>query len=130
MSLTEAVWQYGFAIASPYRELAVCACGGRRRGRDGYICDGTRLGGNTLERRRWPSPFQAAGLPLRRALTADGVEPRLPVPPQFSVIAGGPHAADDRDFQEFIIGAWIGPPPGASRLQPSRRLDRHPLSVT
>ena len=50
----------------------------------------------------------AAGLPLWRYLTPDGVTSRLPVP-HFNVINGGMHAPNSLDFQEFMI-APIGAP--------------------
>lgn len=46
--------------------------------------------------------------PLWRWLTPDGVVPRLPVP-HFNVVNGGMHAANELDFQEFMI-APIGAP--------------------
>lgn len=49
-----------------------------------------------------------AGQPLWRWLTPDGVIPRLPVP-HFNVVNGGMHAANELDFQEFMI-APIGAP--------------------
>ncbi|TPG36701.1 phosphopyruvate hydratase [Mycolicibacterium hodleri] len=45
---------------------------------------------------------------LWRWLTPDGVIPRLPVP-HFNVVNGGMHAANELDFQEFMI-APIGAP--------------------
>jgi enolase len=45
---------------------------------------------------------QAAGEPLWRALGPEGVVPRLPVP-HFNVVNGGVHAANNLDFQEFMI---------------------------
>jgi enolase len=51
---------------------------------------------------------QAAGEPLWRALGPEGVAPRLPVP-HFNVVNGGAHAANNLDFQEFMI-APIGAP--------------------
>ncbi len=50
----------------------------------------------------------AAGEPLWRALGPEGVAPRLPVP-HFNVVNGGAHAANNLDFQEFMI-APIGAP--------------------
>jgi len=49
-----------------------------------------------------------SGKPLWRWLTPDGVPPRLPVP-HFNVVNGGVHAANELDFQEFMI-APIGAP--------------------
>jgi enolase len=49
-----------------------------------------------------------AGQSLWRWLTPDGVLPRLPVP-HFNVVNGGAHAANELDFQEFMI-APIGAP--------------------
>jgi enolase len=49
-----------------------------------------------------------AGQPLWRWLTPDAVIPRLPVP-HFNVVNGGMHAANELDFQEFMI-APIGAP--------------------
>ena len=46
--------------------------------------------------------------PLWRWLTPAGVIPRLPVP-HFNVVNGGMHAANELDFQEFMI-APIGAP--------------------
>jgi len=77
--------------------------------------DGThtlsRLGGNAIvgvSMAAARAQAQAAGLPLWQALTGDGVEPRLPVP-HFNVVNGGAHAANDLDFQEFMI-APLGVP--------------------
>jgi enolase len=71
--------------------------------------DGThtlsRLGGNAIvgvSMAAARAQARAAGIPLWQALTPDGVEPRLPVP-HFNVINGGAHAANDLDFQEFMI---------------------------
>ncbi len=50
----------------------------------------------------------AAGVPLWRCLTPDGVAPRLPVP-HFNVVNGGAHAANALEFQEFMI-APVGAP--------------------
>ncbi len=50
----------------------------------------------------------AAGVPLWRYLTPDGVTPRLPVP-HFNVVNGGVHAPNSLDFQEFMI-APVGAP--------------------
>lgn len=49
-----------------------------------------------------------AGAPLWRYLTPSGVVARLPVP-HFNVVNGGAHAANDLDFQEFMI-APLGAP--------------------
>ncbi|CAN5660711.1 phosphopyruvate hydratase [soil metagenome] len=49
-----------------------------------------------------------SGQPLWRWLTPDGVLPRLPVP-HFNVVNGGVHAANELDFQEFMI-APLGAP--------------------
>lgn len=49
-----------------------------------------------------------SGKPLWRWLTPDGVPPLLPVP-HFNVVNGGVHAANELDFQEFMI-APIGAP--------------------
>jgi enolase len=51
---------------------------------------------------------QAGGVPLWRFLTPEGVAPRLPVP-HFNVVNGGAHAANNLDFQEFMI-APLGAP--------------------
>ena len=68
-----------------------------------------------------------SGQPLWRWLTPDGVPPRLPVP-HFNVVNGGVHAANELDFQEFMI-APIGAPTlpeavraGAEVYQKLRRL--------
>ncbi|XAS77156.1 phosphopyruvate hydratase [Dermatophilaceae bacterium Sec6.4] len=50
----------------------------------------------------------ASGQPLWRALCPEGVTPRLPVP-HFNVVNGGAHAANELDFQEFMI-APVGAP--------------------
>ena len=50
----------------------------------------------------------SAGVPLWRSLTPDGVTPSLPVP-HFNVLNGGAHAANELDFQEFMI-APLGAP--------------------
>ncbi|GAA3339787.1 phosphopyruvate hydratase [Amorphoplanes nipponensis] len=50
----------------------------------------------------------AAGVPLWRYLTPEGVTPRLPVP-HFNVVNGGAHAPNRLDFQEFMI-APVGAP--------------------
>jgi enolase len=50
----------------------------------------------------------AAKVPLWRYLNPDGVPARLPVP-HFNVVNGGAHAANDLDFQEFMI-APLGAP--------------------
>ena len=44
----------------------------------------------------------AAGVPLWRYLTPDGVTPVLPVP-HFNVVNGGEHAPNSLDFQEFML---------------------------
>ena len=52
---------------------------------------------------RWPPPApraEAAGMPLYRALNANGHV--LPVP-LVNLINGGKHASNDLDFQEFIV---------------------------
>jgi enolase len=56
-----------------------------------------------------------SGQPLWRWLTPDGVILRLPVP-HFNVVNGGVHAANELDFEEFMI-APIGAPslPEAAR---------------
>ncbi|GEL48822.1 enolase [Cellulomonas hominis] len=46
--------------------------------------------------------------PLWQSLAPAGVSPRLPVP-HFNVLNGGAHAANDLDFQEFMI-APVGAP--------------------
>lgn len=51
---------------------------------------------------------EAAGKPLWRYLTPEGVSPRLPVP-HFNVVNGGAHAPNRLDFQEFMI-APVGAP--------------------
>ncbi|MEA4944410.1 MAG: phosphopyruvate hydratase [Propionicimonas sp.] len=50
----------------------------------------------------------AAGLPLWRYLEPDWVSARLPIP-HFNVINGGAHAANNLDFQEFML-APLGAP--------------------
>jgi enolase 1/2/3 len=50
----------------------------------------------------------AAGIPLWRWLTPQGVTPSLPAP-HFNVLNGGVHAPNDLDFQEFMI-APLGAP--------------------
>jgi len=50
----------------------------------------------------------SAGQPLWQALRPEGTTPRLPVP-HFNVVNGGVHAANNLDFQEFMI-APIGAP--------------------
>jgi enolase len=50
----------------------------------------------------------SAGVPLWRLLNADGANPRLPVP-HFNVVNGGVHAANNLDFQEFMV-APLGAP--------------------
>lgn len=49
-----------------------------------------------------------AGAPLWRWLLPDGVQPRMPVP-HFNVVNGGAHAANQMDFQEFMV-APLGAP--------------------
>jgi enolase len=44
----------------------------------------------------------AAGVPLWQWLAPEGVTPSLPVP-HFNVLNGGVHAANELDFQEFMI---------------------------
>jgi enolase len=51
---------------------------------------------------------EAEGVPLYGFLAPSGSEPRLPVP-HFNVINGGAHAANELDFQEFMI-APLGAP--------------------
>lgn len=51
---------------------------------------------------------QSQGVALWRSLAPQGVTPRLPVP-HFNVVNGGAHAANNLDFQEFMI-APIGAP--------------------
>lgn len=77
--------------------------------------DGTtnlaRLGGNAIvgvSTAAGRAQAVSAGLPLWQWLTPPGVVGRLPVP-HFNVINGGAHAANDLDFQEFMI-APIGTP--------------------
>lgn len=65
----------------------------------------TRLGGNAVVGVSMAvarAQADSAGRPLWQALNPDGVAPRLPVP-HFNVINGGAHAANDLDFQEFMI---------------------------
>jgi enolase len=50
----------------------------------------------------------AAGMPLWRWLTPEGVTPSLPVP-HFNVLNGGVHAPNELDFQEFMV-APVGAP--------------------
>ncbi len=50
----------------------------------------------------------SAGIPLWRWLAPAGVTPTLPVP-HFNVLNGGAHAANELDFQEFMI-APLGAP--------------------
>jgi enolase len=57
----------------------------------------------------------AAGLPLWRYLTPDGVSPVLPVP-HFNVLNGGAHAPNSLDFQEFML-APLGAPSYAEALR-------------
>ena len=57
----------------------------------------------------------AAGVPLWRSLSPDGVTPCLPVP-HFNVLNGGVHAPNDLDFQEFMI-APLGAPSMAEAVR-------------
>src|SRR6202044_2342328 len=57
----------------------------------------------------------AAGVPLWRWLIPDGVTASLPVP-HFNVLNGGAHAANDLDFQEFMI-APLGAPSMAEAVR-------------
>jgi enolase len=57
----------------------------------------------------------SAKTPLWRWLTPDGVTPSLPVP-HFNVVNGGVHAANDLDFQEFMI-APLGAPTMADAVR-------------
>jgi enolase len=56
-----------------------------------------------------------ANLPLWRWLAPDGVAPSLPVP-HFNVLNGGVHAANELDFQEFMI-APLGAPSMAEAVR-------------
>ena len=57
----------------------------------------------------------AAGTPLWRWLTPEGVTPSLPVP-HFNVLNGGVHAPNQLDFQEFMI-APLGAPSMAEAVR-------------
>ena len=57
----------------------------------------------------------SAGVPLWQWLTPDGVSPSLPVP-HFNVLNGGAHAANELDFQEFMI-APLGAPSMAEAVR-------------
>src|ERR1039458_3339125 len=57
----------------------------------------------------------SAGVPLWQWLTPDGVTPSLPVP-HFNVLNGGMHAANELDFQEFMI-APLGAPSMAEAVR-------------
>jgi enolase len=57
----------------------------------------------------------AAGVPLWRWLTPDEVTPSLPVP-HFNVLNGGAHAANQLDFQEFMV-APLGAPSMAEAVR-------------
>jgi enolase len=57
----------------------------------------------------------SAGVPLWRWLAPDGVTPSLPVP-HFNVLNGGMHAANELDFQEFMV-APIGAPSMAEAVR-------------
>jgi len=57
----------------------------------------------------------SAGVPLWQWLTPDGVTPSLPVP-HFNVLNGGVHAANELDFQEFMI-APVGAPSMAEAVR-------------
>ncbi|WP_338481216.1 phosphopyruvate hydratase [Rhodococcus sp. DN22] len=57
----------------------------------------------------------SAKQPLWRALTPDGVQPRLPVP-HFNVVNGGRHAPNALQFQEFMI-APLGAPSMADAVR-------------
>lgn len=77
------------------------------------VADGTpnksRLGANALVGVSMAVARAAARSgPLFESLQPDGVGPRLPVP-HFNVLNGGAHAANNLDFQEFMI-APIGAP--------------------
>ena len=80
------------------------------RGLDG-TADKSRLGANAMVGASMAAAQAFAlesGQPLWRWLTPRGVTPRLPVP-HFNVVNGGVHAANELDFQEFMI-APIGAP--------------------
>ena len=57
----------------------------------------------------------SAGVPLWQWLTPDGVSPSLPVP-HFNVLNGGAHAANELDFQEFMV-APLGAPSMAEAVR-------------
>lgn len=57
----------------------------------------------------------AQGEPLWQTLIPTGVAPRLPVP-HFNVLNGGVHAANDLDFQEFML-APLGAPSFSEALR-------------
>jgi enolase 1/2/3 len=57
----------------------------------------------------------SAGVPLWRWLAPDGVAPSLPVP-HFNVLNGGAHAANELDFQEFMV-APLGAPSMAEAVR-------------
>ena len=57
----------------------------------------------------------SANVPLWRWLAPDGVAPSLPVP-HFNVLNGGVHAANELDFQEFMI-APLGAPSMAEAVR-------------
>jgi len=57
----------------------------------------------------------SANTPLWRWLAPEGVAPSLPVP-HFNVLNGGAHAANDLDFQEFMI-APLGAPSMAEAVR-------------
>jgi enolase len=78
---------------------------------DGALCelDGTeqkaRLGANAILAVSLAVARASAasrGLPLYRALAANGAPPLLPVP-MFNVLNGGVHADNNVDFQEFMV---------------------------
>jgi len=77
------------------------------------VLDGTpnkaRLGANALVGVSMAAARAfAASDPLWQYLQPEGVSPRMPVP-HFNVLNGGAHAANNLDFQEFMI-APIGSP--------------------
>ena len=57
----------------------------------------------------------SAGVSLWHWLTPDGVSPSLPVP-HFNVLNGGAHAANELDFQEFMV-APLGAPSMAEAVR-------------
>lgn len=82
--------------------------------------DGTdtksRLGANAIVGVSMAAARAAArGRELFEALAPAGVSPRLPVP-HFNVLNGGAHAANDLDFQEFMI-APLGAPSFAEAVR-------------